>query len=532
MRPLRILLLIASFLIGTAIFMYSLATDESYEALLQNEERMAQVSVSGMDVSIRRGMASRLDGGTLTKREEREALRLAFATLALRSRPMLALPGTDPDELHEAIRKLSAVKSRIVAVQRSDDTRARVEEGLFPLQFLESLATLEHARLAFLANPRADLLSAYTDALHDAVRSYGDELERFSTSWHASTPEDFPDRINLTGIMERTDTVRMLASMKRGHHLLSEDAFRYRACLEGHARACKAENLSMPAITSVEMPKPTNGDMRTVRALKEIWHEVRGNESPADRIVRISSRCVGNGVHPFFFSLALGDKNHPHRGIMRNLSDMYFVRLKGEPESYKNPFISYLRSEGVSLLHIMPFAYYSCPESGRDLSRALSLLSLAAYLERHDGPTATHAHGIAYLDEKYLLDRAAELLLRDRDNRELESLLLAAAYETTGFAQYVSDMSRILTDYLAAVDNGYYAPLDSTIVFNSWSGYFHLLLGFHPDVLPHLPGLYSVRTPDSATTANNAQFSTLPPEERAEVVRNLTLIEAYHEGNL
>lgn len=453
-----------------------------------------------------------------------ESRSLILAAERLKTAPPFGLPGTDPERLYTSVARFKEIAQTIVA---KDPAAAYA----FPIPFLEALVALEINRHTFLKNPDEAGLRAYRRALLIAAYEYRKNVRAHVRAWQRVTPADMPARRTLSRAITRTSMERFYTALERVADSKVRRARQFNLCIAGYTRACT----TLPEAPDSFAPlaaEPSSKELETAARILRVWDVVRSPLDPAhEDLVYLSARCTA-APGPFFYALARSDENHPSRRPIRDVGDLLFLRLTKPAESFQNPFMRFLRGEGLSLLHLTPTAFYLCPEAAHDIGRVWLISEIARDpIILGEKSLLRHADGLSFVTEHDVYERLMTLSQGiGAEKARADEYLQALAYDTAHFDRYIEAAAKILQDYLRAEAAGLYAPLDALQLFNGWSGSYGFFLAYHPDIRDQLPSYAAtawVPVPEGATAV---LFSELLDSDRASVVRDMQILEDYHAG--
>src|SRR3989344_2192157 len=478
-----------------------------FAAVLRQEHIRERIVVDEVAYTVSDGEVTREDHKTTTARETFDALRIAYALMLAQRSPLLAVPGTDPEKLDQAVTLLAKVALELASIQKDNPGKEAVESSLYPIDFLRSLASLERARRTFIQTGSDADESRYEDAAKITVHMFEKDLRLHKAAFTHIVPQDAVAYHVFGGTMTRETLINSMDALMRGIQGTSAALEKQRVCISGTVDACDTSRLKLrvPALTPV-LPSDTDSPNATVfmQEMRSSYARATGNTSyvtgPVFKLV--SSACMDNFDTPLLFVVQDRRKGVDATITLEFVGDILFVPTA----SYKDiPYYRYFADNHVPYAYFPIWEHYKCPEIALDTARVFwtgtirdaaqaerfsqyAIGSDAATLRVLEARLAYPPLGIVReSDAREYIARALHALSQGSDTpprimQTLQDISLANEYGTTRFEQFIRRLTRDEEANIGLMRANVPVALGAEYLFYIRSGFFSLFLGTNPSV--------------------------------------------------
>jgi hypothetical protein len=351
---------------AAAYFSHALRAAAAYETVV----------VGARTYHVDRGSVTLPDGTSVDGIAANEPLRLAYAKASLRRNPIMALPGTDPAAMRGAVERLESLQEEMAALQKSVEERDAVQD-LYPVRFLEALATAEEARLAFLELGTGSSLSAALAAQRIALAEYRSALDKHERAFMRVVPRS--DRRFAAGAssFSYASVLSTLAKLKLAAEATSTTLRARATCLRGIATACSAKDVVLPSTASTGTEEEGVGLAMARRVETAIRTRVI-TDLPHSRIYSIpKSECLGETLDPLFkVATTIPSANSASKVLVTYVGDLLFIDSAAHASV---PFYAFLRDRGVQYVPTDPLLHYVCIDFWRDMADVHAMAAVSDF---------------------------------------------------------------------------------------------------------------------------------------------------------
>lgn len=295
--------------------------------------------------------------------EFNQAYALAWATHT----PILALDGTDPDALQEAVARLRTAAATLAADQ-APAAQEPVAKHLYPLRFLESLPALQRVRDAFLAKPSEATYTAYRDALRASLSNAESDAHalRAATGAALDTGHTYTFMDGSTSAQQYATAIQSITETFTGQKKAFTAAT---TCIEGRAWWCPTPipSSKIPTVAAQTVALSTEA-----QAIRSLYRQSAYQHQQSEGLVALThSACIAGT--PVYFEV-FSDNNG--NLTLAPLNDLYFW------------------SNADGLKYQSPTNPYVCIDGARVYARVATML----YVRDHAADPALAAHEVLHED--------------------------------------------------------------------------------------------------------------------------------------
>lgn len=478
-------------------------------------------------------------------------LGLAYEKASARYAPFVALPGVDIDAFLAAVEELEAVKAELADTQPDAQKAASASAGLYPIEFLHSMAELETARRAFLESGDERDAYQYRRTQFETLSEYGRAIRTFRKGFLASVPEDVGMYVTDTRIVSRESVLGALDKLESGARVVSYDMRERTRCSQGHISSCTARDLVLPEIDlAAHATKPVSNEaLALAEVSRDIYEDSGSDVEPQGAMFLLSRSSCVQEKYGSALLYAFERNRYPGNPGFQSafyIGDILAIRL--QPNA-KLPFFRYFAENGAELLPARPQKYYRCPESGRDAAMLFAIANVSKFAK--DRTVSAYVPDTSREKLRRLEEDLAESVVRedaaaaylqaattdevlssvdDKLRNDLITLRLEFAYQGLGTYHDMLDIihSEVTNAYL--VQKGIEIDRGALYLFFARSGFVSLLFGHDVSVTGPHPDFFAPNTLRDEETPT-VRFSSTPitPQVRRDLVRDFTLYADVHE---
>lgn len=422
-----------------------------------------------------------------------EAKKLAYAQALAQRNPLLALPGTDLDQLDSDIGELVELKTQTYEINAGSKD-AELLHTLYQTDFLSALSWLERTRRAFAASGSKQDSAVYSAAAKRAFAAYQSDAAAFKAAFALAVPEGAGKFATDGDIIGRDDILLALERLMEGSRAIAGTFAARERCVRGVTHACRASDLEtpvMPVSEEVEVTQRQLVQAKAVRALSAKAHEQpKIAEDPM--LLLPSTRCARNmgGGAPlfaFFTPASLGDARAP---FPTYIGDIRFNTTEQSASPSFERFSDAMREQVTYVLN-PPMLHYHCLRMAHDSGKLFAMrdtyaLALAQGLSVYATSSEDKA-SLAALEKKDLeiltqhqveryLATASTLPLPAQQKSQVRELRLT--YQLSS-ANFDANLGEILADQesnIALIKKGWPIDMDVPFMFFTRSAFAMLLL--------------------------------------------------------
>ncbi len=375
-----------------------------------------------------------VEGGTIiadrrdSMIDDLRILRIAYAKMLAKHSPLIALAGTDPDDLEHAIEELRSARERLSDIQTSALHRTLVREDLYPVAFLESLARLERARLSFVESGNEADLARYQTFLREAADAYLGDIARFRLAFSVAVPRDVPEFAGTDVVVSRDAVLRQLSRLESGMRSTRLLVAKRERCVAGITSFCS--NTEIAPIQVSRSTAPSDAPVSAIRDVRALFAATAHAPSIAEGpIYRLSDPAcsIAPGVTPALVPFMY--HSPVDRSPYERIFDVRDARFTPSEPYADLPFYAYFKDRDIAYVHNPSFTFYKCMRLGHDYGTAFAMQRVRGSAEK----TPLSMHATASLADKV---------------RVLENNLLSAAVEESDVREYVRIAQNISAENL------------------------------------------------------------------------------------
>ncbi len=485
------------------------AGDFFAQALAQNRIRQ-DVLLGGVQYTVDNGLVTKA-GAQVNAISSYKALKLAYEVTLARRSPLFGISGTEPSNLHAAVRELTEAVRQLTIVQATDFERAAIE-GLYPTNFLATLATLEEARLSFITSASDTDAARYRDALKGTRASALADVSIFAKGYEQLVPAPDPSRFPTLGGTITAEGMRTSIGMLASRF---EDAgtridARER-CVNGNVSWCDASDIAlwMPSeqaqLVGSLFHYPLLGSNRT--AMHEDTH-----------VALAHSVCLATEPAPYVFTY--GDLSRASRLPASFTGNFFYMSTAG----YASTTIQYLRDTlDIQYSLINPIQFYICPDVLSDIARVHSIVQTVQFAKMHptlapaerndllSGTTFQEPEAVAYLRQAVSDAESKMVIESDATMHELETLLNMWRERSATLDALVSAIAKVSETDAGARKSGIPFDVSARTLMRSHTAFPSLFLAHNPSAGSSPLPLREVTSEDDRTelTKRLLRFSEL-----------------------
>lgn len=460
------------FVVVKSVFVDHSAPMPFFEHALRDARVSETVVVHGVPYTVD-GSSVSSTSTPVTDATRQKALELAYALTVARRSPILDIEGTSSGKLQTAESKLAAVQKKLVAKQSSAQDKELVA-GLYPISFLSALIRLNMALHSFMNSGTDTNEAAYETQLSATIGAGQKDITAFKNAYDAV---GHPTFALVGGLVEGPAVDAELQNIADGFDRIANTAKSRSQCIKGDTGACDLNDIAinLPVVADTAAAPSTIPPI-----VSEIVRIIAPPASSGTLVELSESACTKKlGAPPYF----LLNKN---QGVAQVtfVGDLYFFKLG---ERYDSQFF---RNLGISYEYYNPLTYYTCLESGQDISRVEAVAQAAEVLHMSTQDVIKES------DVRKKLSAA----LASASPLELHTLLklyLMLKDNSTDLGLMVSDIVQINNRYFGQQAAGGDPDPTPIFLFSVKSGFYVLFLAYNPSAGSHASDMY---TEDSSTS--------------------------------
>ena len=412
-----------------------------FAAALRNANISESVSVGGIEYEVNDGVISSANK-SLSAFNRYRVLRLAYELALVRRAPLFGIAGVDPQELTTAVQQLSVAQGALADAQVSPRDALLVRQALYPVDFLNDLASLEHSRLAFIASGSDLDATRYEIALKKTIFDGISNAKRFRDAFNEEAGTDQFKFPTLGGTISRATLFNSIAVMN-SRFIASVALLQEREhCLSGNTSSCRPQEL--------DLTSPENDRVDVNATSPAPQSTLPSDQGGTTNLLLSQSSCLGMLPGPYVFSY--GNPSGTHRMPLWFSGDSFFTPTAG----IAGATMQYLRQQQhIEYSLVNPLEFYICPDVLSDIGSAYALLSTVKFAQAHPefakmqrASLLSHAafretDALAYLREATAEITAEKLPESDAAQSGLENLLNLWREQSAGLDMLVSTMAQV-----------------------------------------------------------------------------------------
>ena len=488
-------------IIGTCIVAYEHIRENDavrfFSQALEREHIQLTVVVEGKTYVVSGDTVER-NGTKVEGSAELPAMEIAYAHALAERSPLFALPGTDVDELDNAITALAASQKDLAHIQATSSDAEAVESALYPIEFLRALDLLERARLELLSAPSDVNAKHYADAGESATTSYLSDLARFRAAFDRLVPTGAAQYGTLGGVISKKSSLDSMDGLERMALDMRSEQEKRNLCLAGNSVDCDETDIALPALTPVE-PAHQDFSPASLTDILSLYDSANDGDQkylPSPVVELAHAMCTdASGAAPLY-------SVHSHDLGIASLSD-YVVYvgdiLFNDTQTLGKdiPYYQYYQDNDVRYVIWRPSSHYTCADFDTDLGATLAVMAirtaakrapLSAYVSGEDAANLrqlehTLTQGgqvVRETDARAYLVAARNALVRapqPQAESELSQLTYMLEHRSAGFDQLLYRVASVENIDMHLLSSGIPVELDARYLFYVRSGFFSLLLG-------------------------------------------------------
>lgn len=480
----------------TAVRADAVRRDSSVDFLSNALRHIETEVLIGKDSYVVRHGIAYLDETPVDGSKAQQALSLAYRKVLAERSPLLTLAGSDTRALQEALDELEAVQEKLARIQSDRDEMRAVAGALYPIAFLRAAATLEDARVDFIAHPDSGKAVRYEGLLSAALRTYRSDLARFTKAFGDAVDEKTPRFVSAGRVLDVRSLEAAQQALERGIEKSASIHRMRRACFLDTS-ACTSVPLEFPVlddITSMSSPAASLVDMRRVRGLFADLYEAP--EILSSDIVALSdSSCLKPlGIEPIYtiYPESIADSLTVKIGTASD------IRFTSTAILRDVGFYGYFYERNIPYVFATPLLHYACQEVGGDYGRTFAVRAVRDLIgvretSGYEPSTATLALEAdlktADVLREDIAKRYVQLLLSDYDSlpdqlkSEAGSLALQLHNRSAALEETVRSIARSEAGDMRLLEKGVPADLSAQNLFFSRSAFLTLFLSHNLSVL-------------------------------------------------
>ena len=320
------------------------------------------VSIHGVRVTVQNGVVV---GEGDSSSMNLKALQIAYDMSLARRSPFFALAGTDPEKLIAAVDILAQVQAQEAEIQPDIKTKTMVEESLYPIAFLRSLADAEGKRQAFLTSGSQNDEDEYWNSLQKAITAMSSDVQRYK---NAIENVPFPDAslVYTNGIETKGSLYHAISEVEASIADTRIRLAKRKNCLQGYVGVCDTLDLALPLIkvSSGENTASSTSVPSSVSAAVDFLTRTHTFPDLAKKTIYQIGDPTCYGVLPSpGYAIPLSTKESLTHQLMSVsvVNDVLLYRLTKPFAGWKT-FDQLLIDEGAKYVPENDAMYYQCPE--------------------------------------------------------------------------------------------------------------------------------------------------------------------------
>ena len=340
-----------------------------FSSTLRENNIIETVSVEGARYKVADGTVVS-EHGRPSSFDRYRALRVAYAlTLAKRS-PLLGISGVDPDSLEKSVSELARSTRALADMQKDPRDVALVRDSLYPLDFLNKLASHERARQRFISSGSNADEYGYELSIQKTIHAGQADAERFARNLREEVGDASFRFATLGGMITRDTLLSSAQTVVLRFNELEELARARERCLDGTVSLCDIRDV----MRTVPEPVEPIGDTPFITLRAGTDPDLSKNNV---RPVLSTSVCLAEEPGPYVF--VYGNPRGVSRMPLRYIRELYF-RPAGQFEST----MQYMRNElDIDYAPVNPIEFYQCPDVLSDIGGAYAVLETVRFAQSH-----------------------------------------------------------------------------------------------------------------------------------------------------
>ncbi len=302
-------------------------------------------------------------------------LRIAYEKVVAERSPLVALAAVDPVQMVTAIQQLQQTSVELAQQQHNPSNASLVLSSLYPIDFLNSFAQLESARLAFITSGSASDASAYEYAQAKAFVVFDQSIAHFRSAFKKAVPTNTPQYATEQSVTGPSDVLHAIDILSTGMaHTQRLFDVRLR-CFRGYVDACDAGDVSIPQLIQPVDITSSTGEIKLAQTIRNaLLTGAMKLASTSEPFYQLSSSActkerTGTSLLYTFMILPSATGTAPH-DTPYYVGDMRFV---ASAQYAKLPYYSYFAANHIPYVASSVITYYSCLESDTDLGRVTAM---------------------------------------------------------------------------------------------------------------------------------------------------------------
>ncbi|OGG56908.1 hypothetical protein A3D71_00275 [Candidatus Kaiserbacteria bacterium RIFCSPHIGHO2_02_FULL_55_20] len=298
------------------------------------------------------------------------ALRVAYALALAKRSPLLGISGVDPDSLEKSVSELASSTRALADVQKDPRDVALVRDSLYPLDFLNKLASQERVRQRFISSGSNADERGYELSIKKTIDAGQADAERFARSLKEEAGDASFRFATLGGMITRDTLLSSARTVVLRFKELNGLAHTRERCLDGIISLCDIRDV----IRTVPEPVEPIGDAPFVTLRTGADLDLAKNNV---RPVLSKSVCLAEEPGPYVF--AYGNPRGVSLMPLRYIRELYF-----RPTEHFGSAMQYMRNElRIDYAPVNPIEFYQCPDVLSDIGGVYAILGTVRFAQSH-----------------------------------------------------------------------------------------------------------------------------------------------------
>ena len=425
-----------------------------YADVVREHGRPMSVSVDSVSYGIDGDTIYSTNGnGHISEKMRQRVFEVGALLFEARYAPLMAIAGTEPEALSDAVSALEDAIDVLASAQGSNEEAAQVRNTLYPTAFLRSLVRLEQDRLNFIENPTESNARQYEQAQLEAIQIGLSNALSFEDSLREAVQKEsditFP-LYSLSGVITPEALLQSASIIVKRMNEVNEAYKTRKICREDMHSRCPIEIAMVErggqenkVVESATEHSFTLEEMENIRGIETFFMDVAvrlGGIRRSTLAVRLNeSACVREAQNPHTFMVydipAEGDKKR--KDLQHFTGELLFI-----PTNIDGPVLNMFEADQISYVIVRPLSFYVCPQAQHDLGM------LAAIKYAHETAllysNLVYGGAAAIDDDNFLSEEDAKAYVE-------EALLDAEELSPSEIRQF-EELSLMLDDRSARLD--------------------------------------------------------------------------------
>ncbi|MEK7628886.1 MAG: hypothetical protein AAB421_05765 [Patescibacteria group bacterium] len=432
----------------------------------------------------------------------------------VRLEPLFAISGTDPDKLRRAISNLETATSKLSELQKTNTEMRYVQESLYPIQFLYSLANLEETRLALIASPSNANAIAYERSLMYTIREGARANMRFARAIRGLTRLSLsktPDLYSLAGLITKDSFEK--AALANRERFRTATYIAYRRWICRITQLCFQNDTSPFLSKDLPPPPQDSADPLYIKRVEDFFllTKIVATSTPEKiSIILSQSACIRELPAPYHY-LLFAEKKVRSRDTVHFTNDIFFTPTEKRPGA----ILALLAEQGINHAIVRPLLFYQCPESQYDLGMLSAIKNTLAIAKKSPGVAPVTRARLFNAPSDTMAFKYVHAALQEKDltpDKKLvyEEILLQLEARNTRFDVLIQEIATVIDTRASQVARDVPFELNALNMFLTHSAFSSLFLTHDTSVIKEVATL-TERAPQylAEYEATHARFSEL-----------------------